>query len=313
VRRARVLALAAAAALSPVLARADAGTVGATTLQRPFGARALGMAQAFAAVPGGLESAGYNPAGLIAAKRPQLSTFYTHGVIEDSFGYLGYAHPLSFGVLDAGLLYYDAGTVHLMLSDGTNSNVKAEEDYVGMLGGAIPLPFDLSVGGIGKFYRFSLAQQANASGFAADLGAQWRSPLAGLTLGASLQNMGPDVKFEQQGDPLPLTARAGAAYLLDLAALGAIKQSDYTVSQFLITADAIQVRGSPVGGGVGLEIAMPMPNGRAAIRGGYVINSDSSSSAFGVGLKEGHFLFDYAIGVTRALNNTQNFSLGVEF
>lgn len=301
------------AVLLPALAFGDAATVGAPTLARPFSARALGMAQAFAAVPGGLESAGYNPAGLAGAKRPQLATFYEHGAIEDSFGYLGYAHPTSYGVLDAGLLYYDAGTVHLTLSDGTDTRVKAEQDYVAMFGAAIPLPFDLTIGAIAKAYRFTLAQQATANGFAADGGVQWRSPLRGLTFGASAQNLGPNVKFERQGDPLPLTGRVGAAYALDLNDLGAIKDPTYTLSQFLIAADAVQTRGSPVGANLGLEMSMPMPHGRASIRGGYLVNNDGQNVAFGVGLREGRFLFDYAMGVTKALNNTQSFSLGVEF
>jgi hypothetical protein len=297
-------------------ARGEAGTTGAATLQRPIGARALAMAEAFTAVPGGLDSAAYNPAGLAAAKRPILESSYTHGIIEDSFGYLGYAHPLPFAVIDVGAEYYDAGSVHLTLSNGTDAIVKAEQDYVGMLGAAIPLPFDLSVGAIAKYYRFTLAQAATATGFAADLGAQWRSPVKGLTFGAAIQNAGPDVKFEQEGDKLPLTARAGAAFALDLNPnqTGPIKREDWMISQFLFTADAIQTRGSPIAAAAGVEMAMPYgEKNRAALRGGYVLNDTAHSASFGVGLKQGHFLIDYALGVTRALNNTHNFSLGIEF
>lgn len=307
-------ALAAVLLALPVRAAAEAGTVGGQTLQRPFGARALGMGEAFCAVPGGLDSAGYNPAGLSAAKRPTLGTSYNRGAIDDSFAYLGYAHPLPFAVLDAGLLYYDAGKIHLQLSDGTDTIVNAQQDYVGMLGAAVPLPFDFSIGALAKYYRFALAQTATAHGYAADAGAQWRSPLEGLTFGASIQNAGPDVKYSQEGDKLPLTERFGAAYLLDLARMGVIKDPMYTISRFLITADGVKRRDTPVSAAIGVEIGMPFSErGYAALRGGYVFNSDASASSFGFGVKEGRFLFDYALGVTKNLNNTQNIAIGVEF
>jgi hypothetical protein len=305
------LALAAALALAPAAAWA---ATGAPTLQRPFGARGLGMAQAFTAVPGGLESAGYNPAGLVDAKRPALTTNFTRGLIEDSFGYVGYAHPLKFIVLHAGALYYDAGTIDLNLSNGTRSKVKAAQDYVGMVGAAIPLPLGFSAGGIAKFYRFSLAEAATAKGYAADVGAQWRTPLPGLTLGAAVQNAGPDVKFEVEGDKLPLTSRAGAAYLLDLERMGLVKPPTYAITQFLFTAEVVKTRDADVFAAGGIELVFPFrPTGRASLRGGYVFNNEERRASFGIGLKEGRFLFDYAFGISRALENTQNFAVGIEF
>ena len=53
-------------------AAAESGLNGATTLSRPLSARAIGMGQSFASVDGGIDSFGYNPAGLAALKRPAL-------------------------------------------------------------------------------------------------------------------------------------------------------------------------------------------------------------------------------------------------
>jgi hypothetical protein len=54
----------------------------------------------------------------------------------------------------------------------------------------------------------SAAPQAIA---AADAGIVWRTPLSGLSLGSAIQNVGSDLKYEVEKEPLPQVARAGAA------------------------------------------------------------------------------------------------------
>ncbi|MDD5304651.1 MAG: hypothetical protein PHS14_16275, partial [Elusimicrobia bacterium] len=83
-----------------------AQAAGSPTLRRSLSTRSAAMADAYAAVPGGLSSLSTNPAGLSAARRPQLDTVFTSGVLDDSFGFLGWAQPLPLGVAAAGLSYY---------------------------------------------------------------------------------------------------------------------------------------------------------------------------------------------------------------
>jgi len=296
--------------------RAEPGLTGAQTLQRPFSARAVGMAESFVAVDGGLDSLGYNPAGLTRLSRPELQTTFTQGIANDDFGFLGYAHPLTGATVAGGLIYYNAGTIDLNLSDGTQGAVTAEQDFVGLMSVSVPLAAGLCAGGTAKFYSLTLAQQANAKGFAGDLGVIWHSPLKGLNFGAAIQDLGPDVKFEQTADPLPVTARFGAAYVFDLSETRYFQEGGYGLSRFLLTADAVKMRAQAVLlPATGLEMNMGLGKlGSCALRLGYMFEQDLANLTFGVGFQEGRWRLDYAYGFMRdGITPTNQISLGVGF
>ena len=307
----------ASAALALALA-VSAGAAGSPTLQRSLSPRSAAMADAYAAVPGGLSSLSTNPAGLAAAKRPQLETTFTSGVLDDTFGFFGWAQPLPLGAAAAGLSYYDAGKVDLHFANGTVDTRTAERDFVGHLAWAVPLPGGFSAGATGKYYRFELAQAARAAGFAGDLGAQWKTPLKGLTFGAALQNAGPGVKFEQESDPLPLTTRGGASWAWSSgpgpAAADPHSLSQLTGTRFLASAEAIKVRDEVLVGALGSELAMSFgADTDIALRAGWRLNSDAARLTIGVGMREGRFTLDYAMAEKRALGQTHYAGLGVRF
>lgn len=304
--------LAAAALLAAQHAFGEAGRTGGVTLSRPIGARPIAMAEAFSAVAGGLDSLTYNPAGLARLARPEVQSVYTHGIVDDHFSFLGAAVPHEAFTFAAGGAYYDAGTINLNLSSGVQERRKTQQDMVGMAAVAVALPSGLAVGATAKYYRFELAQEARASGAALDAGALWNTPLRGVSLGAAVQNAGPAVKYEQEGDPLPLTLRAGAAYLLDLGGIDSLKEAAVAFSRFLVTAEVVKPRDEKITPATGLEMRMPLgPDGYGALRFGYAFNRDLDSLSLGIGLKEGRFLLDYALGVKRAIGNTHHFALGV--
>jgi len=296
--------------------RAEPGRTSAATLQQPLSARAVGMGESFAAVDGGLDSLGYNPAGAARLARPQLQTSFFHGIASDDFGFLGYAHPLPFATVTGGVVYYNAGTINVNYSDGTQQSLTAQQDMVGLLSMALPLGAGLCAGGTAKVYRFELAEQARATGFAGDLGVLWHSPLEGFNLGASLQNLGPDVKFEDTGDPLPVTTRFGAAYDFSMANNGWFQKGDYGFSHFLITADAVKLRDQgQVLPAAGLEMGMGLgAEGHGALRAGYMFLRDTSYFSFGVGFREGRWQLDYGLGGNRNdVANTHHLTFGVSF
>ena len=312
--RPALFALAVVLTAAPRL-QAEAGRTGATTLQRPFWARPVGLGEAFVAVDGGVDSMGYNPAGATRITRPELESSYVHGIANDNFGVLGYAHPFHLATVTGGFAYYNAGDIAINLSDGTQRTRTAQQDMVGLVGLGLPLGWGFCVGGTAKFFRLELAEEARASGYAADLGALWHSPIKGLNLGAALQNLGPDVKFESEGDPLPLTARFGAAYDFSLANLGWFQEGGYGFSRFLVTADAVKVRDEkdflPA---AGLEMGMGLgEQGYGALRFGYMFSRELNYLTFGVGLRQGRWQLDYGLGVMRNdIANTQHLTLGVK-
>lgn len=308
----RKSALLAVLLLLPAAGRAAVAANGSTTLRRSLSSRAAAFGGALTGAGAGLDSFGVNPAGLAATARPQLQSTLTSGVIDDAFGFLGYAHPLKAGVVAAGFAYYDAGSVTLVDASGSRS-VNAQRDFVGMGAWAMPLPGGFSAGVVGKVYDFSLAQTAHASGFAADAGARWVSPLPGLSLGAAVQNLGPGVKFESSSDPLPLVARAGAAWTYASAG-GGSAMNYIRGTRLTVTGDAAKVRDEPEAFVTGGEFALDLSEtASVALRLSYTFNQTADGLAFGVGLREGRFVFDYAMVTKRDLGNVQDLSLGVRF
>lgn len=294
-----------------------AAAAGSPTLRRSLSTRSAAMADAYSPVAGGLSSLSSNPAGLSAARRPQLDTTFTSGVLDDSFGFIGWAQPLPLGTLAAGLSYYDAGKVDLRYTGGRIETRTAQRDMVGHLAWGLPLPGGLSVGATGKFYRFELAQEAKASGFAGDAGAQWKTPIKGLTFGAALQNAGPGVKFEVDRDPLPLTTRGGASWSWRSRPAASSKEeslSSVTGTRFLASAEAVKARDEALIGALGSELAMDFgATTSIALRAGWRLNSDYARLTVGVGMSEGRWSLDYAMAEKRSLGQTHYAGLGVRF
>lgn len=307
------LLLLAALLLSPGAALAAGGLTGAPTLRKPLGSRALAMGEAFAAAEGGLDSLGYNPAGLATQQKRELHLAHLRGVIDDKFSYAAYAQPLGRLRLAAGLAYYDAGTLHLNLTNGVQERRKLQQDFMGLFGAALPLAGGFSAGGVLRAYRLELAGAARASGASADVGAQWRAPfLDGLSFGGALQHLGPDVKFEQEGDPLPRTVRAGAAYALDAAP--PTTSAVYALRRVLVTADMIHVREEAASAVAGLELDFIFAHPEHVIlRVGHAFASPADGLAVGAGFREKRFRLDYGAGFKRALTSQHHITVGFSF
>ncbi len=306
------LLLAAVLLTTAAAARAASSTTGGAVLRHPQSARAAGMGQALTSVDAGTDALGVNPAGATGVTRPELLSTFASGVADDTFGVFAYAHPFASGVASAGLTYYDAGKVDLVSAGGATNSVSAESDYVGSLGWAMPLFAGLTVGAEAKYYRFTLAQTASATGFSADLGAQWRTPVRGVRLGASVQNAGSGVRYESASDPLPLTGRAGASWSAELTR--AQPDSALTGTALTLTADAVKVRDEPVAPVAGGEFTLTFgPSTAVALRTAYTFDQAADGVSFGVGVREGRFTADYALVTKRDLGNVQDVSLRVRF
>ncbi len=306
-------ALLAFALLAPAAARAQTQP-GAAILRIPVSASVAAMGGAYAAIAGGVDSLGVNPAGVAASPAPELETSFHTGVLADQYGFLGYAQPTKYGVPFIGLSYYNSGTVGLNFSSGQQSTVVAEQDDIAMLGWAQDFGGGLSAGVMAKAFRSDLAQQASATGFAGDFGALWKTPLAGLSLGACVQNAGAGVKFENATDPLPLTERAGAAYTKSWRPEGMLGDY-YTALDWTVDADAVRTLGEQAYPAAGTELAIDMGKlGRIALRAGWDFDPQAATNlSFGLGLTEGRFTLAYAQAGAGELGNIEYGSLSIRF
>ena len=112
-------------AASPALG--ESGLTGGETLQRTLGARAAAMGRAFVSIPGEPDGLWYNPAGTAFLETPAAATTYLSGLAGGGHGLMTYVQPEGKIAYSGSLLYFNAGTIELNLSNGTQGPVTAQE------------------------------------------------------------------------------------------------------------------------------------------------------------------------------------------
>jgi len=206
--------------------RADRGGV-----ESPFaygaGARALALGGAYVALAEGPTALVWNPAGIGAGTRKELTFFYTSPFIEGNrYSFAGYVHPfLDFGTVGMGILRYgmdgiekyDAGGAAL----GTFSNAQSEWIF----SYALPEIGPVTIGASLKAETHSI-DGVSATGVGADFGFLVRSndPVRSLfgrrnfTLGFAVRNaIEPALNLGGGEDRLPTLLRTGVGWRFPLS------------------------------------------------------------------------------------------------
>ncbi|MFQ6092318.1 MAG: PorV/PorQ family protein [bacterium] len=221
------------------------------------GGRAVGLGEAYTAISDDALGLYYNPAGITQVQNASLHV--TRSRWLPRWGGMQYTY---FGGVVNTRGWGTVGLSYTRMSYGKQEQVgpTAEAlgeyesyDYAIGLSGAYQLSSLLSLGVSGKIIK-SNGGPVSATAGAADIGVQLRNILPrltftghdllsgekrrilrhrnapGLTLGVSLQNMGPGVSYDglDQKDPLPQNFRLGLAYnFFDTDALGILLTYDF--------------------------------------------------------------------------------------
>lgn len=310
------LALGAAFLFAAAPAAAESGRTAAVFLQRTLGAQAAGMGNAFTAVRGRPDSLQFNPAAAATLESRTVTMTYLKGFGGTTHGFLGYAHPSRLGAFSASLLYFNAGVINLNLSDGTRGQVTAEEDFAGTLGYARGFGDWLYLGGTYRYVRLELAETAQASTSQGDFGLLLAPPqLRGLSLGAAYQYWGPDITFEEAGDPPPKTLRCGAAFRFPGLEADRLDPSvDLDAFDMTLTADWVKPLYEKASPRVGVELGLtPAMLQRLAVRLGWVFERPAESLTMGMGFRQGRFGLDYSFGSSPKLNHLHQLTVVAEF
>lgn len=285
---------------------AEPGSSGAAFLKIGVGARAVGMGEAQAALAAGPEALYWNPAGLAADDRRAVSFTHSEWLEDIRYEYLGLSYPL-FGL---GTVGFSAGRVSMGKLEGRDEQGNPTGDFSASdmalsLGYARRLWEFVSLGA-GAEYISSKIENESASAFAGSFGAAAELPLPGLSAGVSASNLGGEMKFIEEGDPLPFVARGGLAYLLPFGG----ETNDVTVA-----ADAVKFRDRDVAVNGGLEYWFMKT---VAARAGYKANYDEDGLTGGLGFRYSPtaalgLLADYAYADMGAFGATHRISVGMRF
>ncbi len=193
------------------------------------GAVATGMGGAFTAFSDDMTAIYYNPAGLSNLRNFTLFGWqhsnWLLGLIPDAFyEFGGFSYPTKRGVLGIGLTYLTIGEVEITDESG-NSYKFTPYDVVLSIGFGTDINKNFKVGGAIKYYYsflvpeqvlrqvFGVEGKGTAQVPAIDLGILYNAT-SDLNIGASLQNIGPGLKYSGNdiSEPLPLTLRFGLGY-----------------------------------------------------------------------------------------------------
>ena len=283
----------AAGVLTPAQSRAQGGRTGAIVLELPSSARALSLGGAYVAAGADDAALFYNPSQLATLEGRAASMSVQPYIEGSTLGAASAAFQLGPGTLGVGVQVLSYGSADEYVCDELTGCERGEptgrtvsaNDVAASVGYGVTWR-TIRLGATAKYVRQSLAD-ASGGAPALDVGAAvdvWR----GATIGASIQNLGPDLKTASSSAPLPRFLRLGASLpwrgIGPFDVLGTLEMAQHREGDVL-----------PLGGA---EVTWTSANGLAfSARLGALAQSDGAATSrvsFGGGVRARHFALDYA-------------------
>lgn len=193
--------------------RDEVGTTGFNFVKIGVGARPVSMGSAFTGLADDIHAICWNPAGLARVGERQVTTTYLNYLADMQSGFAGVLWPLDeTSAGGVGLSYLTSGDIPKLDEQGN------DQGTFGASGLALTLAYSRRVvpdvwAGIALKGLYQSIDDYSAHALALDVGAIYQPKVEGLTLGASLLNLGAQTgAFIEEKDPLPTEVRVGAAY-----------------------------------------------------------------------------------------------------
>jgi len=289
-------------ALFAVPSRAD--TTGATFLQIGSGAAPLALGNAYTASAGDIDSLYYNPGGLAALNRPELSITHSDWLEGTEFDVVSYGQPTPVGTLAVGAIRLGGGTEQGRDALRIETGDFTTQDLAVLLGWSRSID-DLA--GIGANVKFIHSQidVNGASDYAFDAGSVIKIPALPVWVGGSVLNLGPGLRFLDQSDPLPLTIAGGAA----------MKPMERLRLEVDLKREPYDQITELDGGAEWVASIFSFRIGYQSPLQGAVYNSlyTGQNIRGGIGLNISRYRFDYTLAPFGDLGLTQRFTLSVRF
>ncbi len=314
------------------------GGTAASFLKLEVGARAIGLAGAYTAIATDGSALHWNPAGMTGTGRyvASYSNINLYAGIQHQFA--GFVVPFGQNAFGVSINNVNMGSIEETTIEepmGTGRKVDAGSMALG-ISFARKLTDRLSFGVTAKYIRERIWTEV-AEGFAFDFGTLFEPGVAGMVLGMSITNVGPDMTMDEGPNltferpspdpapgnraissifitepfPLPSSFRLGALFDI-LGGRSTLMQSlDHRVAVAIEASDAFD---APFRTAYALEYEW---NETIAIRGGVKQNYDVARYSFGAGVRVPFrgldVSFDYALSNYGDLENVQVISVDLFF
>ncbi len=263
------------------------------------------MGEAFISVANDANAIHYNPAGLSNFEDIEFSATHLKGFMDINYESICYVHPIKkIGTLGASIIVLLGGDMEVW--EYTLLDVKkAEQDFMFTLsygkelGSLIKACKGLSLGLNFKMIYSILLEEYDAFAYTFDFGMLYKLLDDKLSIGLCVQNLGGELRYEEAGDPLPLTIGFGGSYKLIL-----FENCD------ILAAFDIRYFEDKWREHIGLEYSViEMVYLRAGCKFGY----DISAVTAGLGYNSGLYQLDYSFGLMRDLEHNHRVSLTIRF
>jgi len=178
------------------------GTAGLQFLKIGVDARAIGMGEAYTAVTDDISSVYWNPAGLALKPQKQILFSHTQWVADIMYEYFAASKVTSLGTfaISASALHMPAMDVYIEESFDIPTG---EKFYAGDFSAGLTYSSlftdKFSFGFTAKYLRQNL-DLYSVNGVAVDVGSLYNTKWQNLTIGMSLRNFGPDMKYRLDND-----------------------------------------------------------------------------------------------------------------
>ena len=281
----------------------NAGTTGFSFLKVGVGARAAALGGAYTAISGDLESTAWNPAGIYDVGERSAAVSLTSYLVDTEAGFLSVALPSGPRMWAVSVNYFSYGELQRTGEDGLADGTFGAFDVATGVSAAQRFWGDrLTLGGTAKLIYSGIDNFA-ADAWAVDLGVLASGPVPGMTVGASMSNLG-SVRSgftKDHKDSLPVLLRAGVSH-----------QPAHFPVPLLLSADVTLPNDNDAYFTVGAEIQLAAG---LTLRPGYSLQQsgldgdEALGLATGAGLDVRGMRLDYAYASFPALGTVHRISL----
>ncbi len=192
----------------------NAGTTGYNFLKVGVGARPAALGGAYGAVAGEIEAVAWNPAGLFGIEERTAAVSFTRYLIDTQSGFLSVAFPGAGRDLALSVNYFNYGDMRRTDESGEDHGTFSASDIAAYLSVAQQVWNDRVTLGANLKAVYSSIDDFSSDAYMVDLGVLVPGPLKGMTLGASLSNLG-NVRSgytDNFTDSLPVNFRLGVSH-----------------------------------------------------------------------------------------------------